>query len=44
MVTINDVAEMQRRMSTLVGKSKEDVRNRKELLMNYKFTKADIDN
>lgn len=43
-VTINDVAEMQRRMSTLVGKSKEDVRNRKELLMNYKFTKADIDN
>lgn len=43
-VTINDIAEMQRRMSVLVGKSKEDIRNRKELLMNYKFSKADIDN
>lgn len=43
-VTMGDIAEMQREMSTLVGGRKEDVRNRKELLMDFKFSKEDIDN
>jgi DNA gyrase/topoisomerase IV subunit B len=43
-VTINDVYDMQRRMDILVGKGKDDVRGRKELLMDFKFTKEDIDN
>jgi hypothetical protein len=31
------------KLAMLVGKSKEDVANRKEMLMNFKFTPAAID-
>ena len=41
-VTINDINTM-RQMGILVGKSNEEVKQRKELLMNFKFTSADID-
>jgi DNA gyrase/topoisomerase IV subunit B len=42
-VTANDVSTWQK-MGILVGEGKENVRQRKEMLMNFKFTKADIDN
>lgn len=41
-VTADDVMTMQK-MGALVGKSKDNVLQRKELLMNFKFTAADID-
>jgi hypothetical protein len=40
---MNDVHTMMT-MSKLVGDSKEDRIARKEMLMNFRFTKADIDN
>lgn len=42
-ITMNDVHTMMT-MSKLVGDSKEDRIARKEMLMNFRFTKADIDN
>jgi len=42
-VTVNDVNTMQK-LGILVGEGRENIRQRKELLMNFKFTKADIDN
>lgn len=42
-ITMNDVNTMMT-MSKLVGDSKEDRLARKEMLMNFRFTKADIDN
>lgn len=43
-VTIDDINDMKRTMSMLIGKGREDIKNRKELLMDFKFTKEDIDN
>jgi hypothetical protein len=42
-VTVNDVNTM-KIMGNLVGDDKDNVLARKEMLMNFKFTKADIDN
>lgn len=42
-VTMQDVRDMQMRMSPLVGHSKDDRMGRKEILMDFKFTKDDID-
>ena len=42
-VTANDVMTFQK-MGALVGDSKDNVRQRKEMLLDFKFTKADIDN
>ena len=41
-VTMEDALTYEK-LAMLVGKSKEDVANRKEMLMNFKFTPADID-
>jgi DNA gyrase subunit B len=42
-VTANDVLTMQK-MGALVGNGKDNITQRKEMLLNFKFTKADIDN
>lgn len=42
-VCIDDIYRTKDQMGVLVGKGKEDVRRRKELLMSFKFTTADID-
>ena len=42
-VTTEDVRTYEK-MGVLTGKSKENVNQRKELLMNFRFTPADIDN
>ena len=41
-VTMDDAVTMSK-MATLVGQGKENVDKRKEMLINFKFTKADID-
>jgi hypothetical protein len=42
-VTANDINTMEK-MGALVGNGKENIYQRKEMLMDFKFTKADIDN
>jgi DNA gyrase subunit B len=42
-VTIEDVMTWEH-MASIAGGSREDINKRKEILMNFKFTKADIDN
>ena len=45
-VTVDDAlsyAAMYDKLGTLMGSSKENLNQRKEMLMNFKFTKADID-
>jgi len=42
-VTVNDVLTMQK-MGALVGNGKDNIMKRKEMLLDFKFTKADIDN
>lgn len=42
-VTTNDVLTMQK-MGALVGNGKDNIMKRKEMLLDFKFTKADIDN
>ena len=42
-VTANDVLTMQK-MGALVGNGKDNITQRKEMLLDFKFTKADIDN
>ncbi len=42
-ITANDVNTMVK-MGALVGDGKDNIRERKEMLLNFKFTKADIDN
>jgi len=42
-VTADDVMTMEK-MGALVGKGKDNILQRKEMLMNFKFTAADIDN
>ena len=42
-VTMNDINTMEK-MGALVGEGKENIRQRKEMLMNFKFSKSDIDN
>ena len=42
-VDVSDVNGTIERMNSLVGKRKEDILGRKELLLDFKFTKNDID-
>jgi DNA gyrase/topoisomerase IV subunit B len=42
-VVVSDVYRTIEQMGILVGKGKEDVKRRKEMLMDFKFTTADID-
>jgi DNA gyrase/topoisomerase IV subunit B len=42
-VCIDDIYRAKDQMGVLVGKGKEDVKRRKEMLMDFKFTNADID-
>jgi DNA gyrase/topoisomerase IV subunit B len=42
-VNIEDINRAKQQMGVLVGKNKEEVRQRKELLLDFKFTAADID-
>lgn len=43
-VTVQDVYDTYQRMGALVGNGKDNIRQRKEMLLDFKFTKADIDN
>ena len=43
-VTMEDVDMMRRMASMLVGDGKENINARKEMLLNFKFDKEDIDN
>lgn len=42
-VTMDDINRTKEQMGVLIGKSKEEVARRKELLLDFKFTTADID-
>lgn len=42
-VTIEDIMTWEK-MASIAGGSRDDINKRKEILMNFKFTKADIDN
>ena len=42
-VTMNDI-NLMRQMDVLLSKDKDCIKARKEMLMNFEFTKADIDN
>lgn len=42
-VTVSDIARTNQQLGVLVGKSNDEVNQRKELLMNFHFTSADID-
>lgn len=42
-VTIDDIEHAKQQMGVLIGKGKEEVLKRKGLLMDFKFTTADID-
>ena len=42
-ITAHDVNTMVK-MGALVGDGRDNIRERKEMLLNFKFTKADIDN
>lgn len=43
-VTMEDADMMRRMASMLVGDGKENINARKEMLLNFKFDKEDIDN
>lgn len=42
-VDVSDVSRAKQEMGVLIGKNKNEVQQRKELLLNFKFTAADID-
>lgn len=42
-VTVSDIVKAKQEMGVLVGKSKNEILQRKQLLLDFKFTAADID-
>lgn len=42
-VNVSDITRAKQDMGVLIGKNKNEVQQRKELLLNYKFSAADID-
>ena len=42
-VTVDDIERTKEQLGVLVGKSDDEVKRRKELLLDFKFTAADID-
>jgi DNA gyrase/topoisomerase IV subunit B len=42
-VTMDDINRTKEQMGILIGKNKDEVAKRKELLLDFKFTTADID-